>query len=124
MKSPEFSEPDPGELQALRRVLNASAPATPLHDLQRERIRARALSARLQRQKRGLALAASVLVLTASLPLLNSGRPPTPPLNRVDDTSLLQDPLLTELDLLDLKLLELSHAFDFDLISFTPEDFR
>ena len=123
MKTPEAFEQDrTDELDALRRVLDASAPVPPLADLPRERIRAAALDARRSRRNQRLALAASVTLLLGSLPLLTFLSPPAE-VPQYAEHPLVQDLLLTELDLLDLQLLELAGTFETDTLFPSPEDF-
>jgi hypothetical protein len=105
----------------LRRALEASAPDRPLPDLVRERIRHSALTARRHRRQRILAFAASVTLLISALPLLTRTGPASA-VQEPFDHPLLQDPLLTELDLLDLHLLELTRHFDSDFFYPLPED--
>ncbi|MCC5844497.1 MAG: hypothetical protein JJU05_09620 [Verrucomicrobia bacterium] len=123
MKTPEAFEQDTaGELDALRRALDASAPVPPLDDLTRERIRGAALDARKVRRRHRLALAASVALLLGGLPLLTLRSPGTLQL-AFNDHPLIQDPLLTELDLLDLQLLELTRSFEHNTLYPAMEEF-
>jgi hypothetical protein len=123
MKTPEAFEQDTAdELDALRRALDASATVPALNNLTRERIRHAALGARRRRQRHRLALAASVALLLGSLPLLTLRGPGTPQL-AFHDHPLLQDPLLTELDLLGLQVHELTRFFDSDTLYPAPEEF-
>lgn len=122
-----MNPPDPldaditDELQSIRRALEASAHVPPLTDLTHERIRHAAQGARKRRQYRQLAIAASVALLLGSLPFLHLN-PPQSFAQYAAHHPLLQDPLLTELDLLDLQLLELTQTHWSDSLFPTLED--
>lgn len=122
MKTAPAPEPgSPGELEILGRALEASASVSALDNFTREHILNAALAARRQRLYTRLGLAASVLLLLGSLPLLPlQGPRPLPGLFTAHP--LIQDPLLTELDLLDLQLLEISRAFDTETLFPTLEE--
>lgn len=122
MNTPEsFETGHADELQALRRVLDASAPETPLDELTRERLRHAAREVRRHRRQQRLALAASVALLLSGIPLLTlrDSRPP-PPMTAAHP--LIQDPLLTEMDLLDLRLIELTQSLENDTLFPTLEE--
>lgn len=95
------------ELEGLRRVLRASAADAGVPALTMERLRAASVSARRRRQwSAPLAVAASLALLLGGLLLVPGGGPvDAPGVGGVHP--LVQDPLLTELELLDLQVQEL-----------------
>ncbi len=96
------------EMAGLRRALDASVPCPPLSELTRERLCVAAQTARRHRFQIRFASAAALTLLLSSLPFLLQNATSTVPLY-AEMHPLVQDRLLTELDLLDLQLLELTH---------------
>lgn len=122
MKSSPAPEPgSPGELEFLGRALDASATVSDLDSLTREHILNTALAARRQQRHIRLALTASVLLLLGSLPLLPL-QGPRPLTGLFAEHPLIQDPLLTELDLLALQLHEISRTFETETLFPTLEE--
>jgi hypothetical protein len=118
----EMNDVTDTEMAGLRRVLSASAPEPALPELTMERLRAASLAARRRRQwSAPLAVAASLALLLGGLMWVpgGGGAVDAPGVGRVHP--LVQDPLLTELELLDLQVQELAGT-EGDLSVFPTKD--